>query len=251
MSESIETVTQPAPSGETAPQPDTNTVPATGTEQTQADTAAPQTETEAPKPRPWYEKVIAERAYEAREAKRQAEAAIQYARQVQAQLQPQEQQSAAPPPGYVPAAEVHRIAAQQVAEATFTQACNEVADHGEATFPDFGEAVQNFTLMGGPPAPLLEAITALGKEDGSRVYYELGKNPGEAQRILSLSPARMAVEIARMASKPRAVAPVSRAPAPITPVNARSTGATRDPSTMSDSEYRSWFATEYAKYRKR
>ena len=30
---------------------------------------------------------------------------------------------------------------------------------------------------------IMEAITALGKEDGAKVFYELGKNPDEAARI--------------------------------------------------------------------
>jgi len=242
MSETTDTGTQPAPSGETATTPAENTAADTGQQQTATETTEQQADTEpAPKPRPWFEKVIAERAYEAREAKRQAAEAIAYAQRVQAQFQPQDQQPATqPPPGYVPASEVGRIVAQQLEVARFNEACNDVADHGTATFGDFNDAVANFQLMGGPPPALLEAVTALGKEDGARVFYELGKHPDNAQRILSLSPARMAVEIAKMATRPAAPPPVSRAPSPISPINSagRSSG---NAEPGSDAEWRDWF----------
>lgn len=247
MSETQTPGTQPAPQGETAPQPAENTAPSTGTEQTQAETPAPQTNTEpAPKPRPWFEKRIAETAFEAREERRQKEAAIQYARQLEARLQPpQEQQAQSPPPGYVAVSEIGRVAAQQREAERFTDACNEIADLGASKFADFDEAVSNFQMLGGPPPALLEAVTALGKEDGARVFYELGKNPDEASRLLALSPARMAVEVARMAAKAPPPPKVSAVPEPVVPIGSANTRTDANPGRMSDAAWRDWFSKKY------
>lgn len=246
MSETQDTGTQPAPQGETAPQPAENTAPTTGTEQTPAATPAPQTNTEeAPKPRPWFEKRIAETAFEAREERRQKEAAIAYARQLEARLQPQQEAAQQPPPGYVPVSEIARVAAQQREAERFTDACNDVADFGSAKFPDFNEAVSTFAMLGGPPPALLEAVTALGKEDGARVYYELGKNPDEASRLLALSPARMAVEVAKMAAKPAAAPRVSAVPEPVVPIGSGNARTEANPARMSDAQWRDWFGKKY------
>ena len=46
-------------------------------------------------------------------------------------------------------------------------------------------------MLGGTPPAFLEAVVDLGKDAGARVYYELGKDPDAAQRILAMSPVRM------------------------------------------------------------
>lgn len=245
MSESIESATQGATVDpvETVPQPATETAPETGQEQ-QAEPAQTATEEapEEPKRKPWFQQRIDELTREKHEARRQADQLTAYLRQIQQGQQPEPQQGQ-PPAGYVPVAEVGRIAAQQVEMAAFNRACDEIADHGASVFRDFDSAVQNFQSIGGPPPALLEAVTALGKEDGARVFYELGMNPDEAMRLSRLSPARMAVEVTRLAAKPAASKPVSKVPAPITPIAAARAEAGGEPDAKSNPDaYRKWFA---------
>lgn len=245
MSESLENATQGATAEpvDTAPQPATETAPDTGQEQ-EAEPAETTTEDapEEPKRKPWFQQRIDELTREKHEARRQTEQLTDYLRQIQQGQQPEPQQGQ-PPAGYVPASEVGRIAAQQIEAAQFTQACNEIAEHGESVFKNFDTAVQNFQSIGGPPPALLEAVTALGKEDGARVFYDLGMNPDEAMRLARLSPARMAVEIAKMAAKPAAPKPVSKAPPPITPISANraETGGEPD-ATRQPEAWRKWYA---------
>lgn len=222
MSETLESATQGVPdAGESVPQPAIDTAPDTGQEQ-QAEPDQQDDRQEEPKRTPWFQRRIDELTREKHEARRQAETYAAALRQIQQPTQQVPQQDAhQPPPGYVPVTEVARVAAEQLEQARFTEACNEIADHGAGQFRDFGQAVSNFQMLGGPPPALLEAVTALGKEDGARVFYELGMNPDEALRLSRLSPARMAVEVARMASKPAAPSkPVSRVPPPIAPISA-------------------------------
>ena len=247
MSETLDSATQgaTAPAVESVPQPAIETAPDTGQEQ-QADTVEQQDETpEEPKRKPWFQQRIDELTREKHEARRQAEQLAGYLRQIQQgqQQYPQQQDAPQVPPGYVPVTEVARVAAQQLETARFNEACNAIADHGESQFPDFQAAVQNFQMIGGPPPALLEAVTALGKEDGARVYYELGKNPDEAMRLLNLSPARMAVELAKMAAKP-APAPkaISRVAPPITPISAARAEAGGEPDATKNPEaWTKWF----------
>lgn len=247
MSESIESATQGATADpvEIAPQPATETAPDTGQEQ-QAEPAETTTEDapEEPKRKPWFQQRIDELTREKHEARRQTEQLTAYLRQIQQGQQPEPQQGQ-PPAGYVPASEVGRIAAQQIEMAAFNRACDDIADHVTSLYRDFDTAVQNFQSIGGPPPALLEAVTALGREDGARVFYDLGMNPDEAMRLARLSPARMAVEVARMAAKPAASKPVSRVPAPITPISAARAEAGGEPdATRNPEAYRKWFAQQ-------
>lgn len=224
MSETLESATQGAPdTGESVPQPATDAAPDTGQEQQAEPEQQADPTQEEPKRTPWFQRRIDELTREKHEARRQAESYAAALRQIQQGQQPQfpQQDAQQPPSGYVPVTEVARVAAEQLEQARFTEACNEIADHGAGQFRDFGQAVSNFQMLGGPPPALLEAVTALGKEDGARVFYELGMNPDEALRLSRLSWSRMAVEVARMASKPAAPSkPVSRVPPPIAPISA-------------------------------
>lgn len=248
MSESIEIATQgeTASAVESVPQPATDTAPDTGQEQ-QAEPAE-QTETQdEPKRKPWFQQRIDELTREKHEARRQAEQYAAYLRQIQQGQQPVQQQEGQPPPGYVPASEIGRIAAQQLEQSRFNDACNEVADFGASKFRDFDQAVANFQSIGGAPPALLEAVTALGKEQGAQVFYELGMNPDEAMRLARLSPARMAVEVTKMANKPSAPRPVSKLPPPITPIAAARAEAGGQPNATRDpAGYREWFRKQLA-----
>lgn len=247
MSESIQSATQgeTAPAVESVPQPATDTAPDTGQEQ-QAEPAEHVEAEEKPKHPHWKDRRIDELTRNWREEQRQAEQLRNYVRSIQHGDQAASQQQGQPPAGYVPASEVGRMAAQQNADHRFNEACNAIADHGETKFRDFQTAVHNFQMLGGPPPALLEAVTALGKEDGARVFYQLGMNPDEAQRLAGMSPARMAVEVTRMASKPSAAAPVSRLPEPITPISAARTEPGGEPDAKRNpTEWASWFRKQY------
>ena len=234
---------------ETEPQAD---VPASVPDVSDASTGGDQNETtavvEKPEPQPerdWREKIIAAKAFENRELKRQlAELSARPQPAPQAAIQQGQQ-----PAGYVPLSEVDARAAQLMAVAQFNEECNAIADAGEAKFADFDTATRNWQLLGGPPRPLLEAVTALGKDDGARVYYELGKDPAKAEKVLNLSPAKMAIELAKMAAAP--AAPVAtKAPDPIRPISAGRV-ASNDPANMTDEEQRAWFRKNYNPYRRR
>lgn len=119
---------------------------------------------------------------------------------------------------------VDERAAQKAAQAQFTSDCNTIFDkgaekHGEA----FKESVANLNAMGLMDPKLVEA--AMATDAPADVIHALGADLDEAERVLSLSPARMGVEMAKIAAKlnPTTQAPapkpkLSNAPAPITPV---------------------------------
>lgn len=113
-----------------------------------------------------------------------------------------------------------------------------VATVGETEFPDWGAAVQTLDALGISN----EQVSALlGMDDAHKVIYNLGKNPEEAARILSLPAVQQGRELERLAlkaSQPAAKA-VSRAPAPITPVDSNVSGEV-DPSKMSMDEWVKW-----------
>ena len=248
MSESIENATQGATDPvETVPQPATSDAPDTGQEQQAEPAETTEEAPEEPKRKPWFQQRIDELTREKHEARRHADQLATYLRQIQQGGQEPQQQEGQPPRGYVPASEVGRIAAQQLEAARFTEACNEIADFGEMQHKDFQTAVANFQAIGGPPPALLEAVTALGKEEGSRVYYELGMNPDEAMRLARLSPARMAVEVAKMAAKPAAIRAVSKVPPPITPISAARAETGGEPADGKSAAWRAWYLAGLSK----
>jgi hypothetical protein len=112
----------------------------------------------------------------------------------------------------------------------FNAACNQVYEKGVAAFgADFDNATATLSQALGDEMQkrpeFLQAITEL--DNGHQVYYELSRNPEEAERLLRMSPVKMALEIAKMSanvSKP-APKPISKAPAPVAPV-----GGTAKPS---------------------
>lgn len=203
------------------------------------ETEAATTQPDEPKRRPWFEKVIADKSFEARENKRQVEA-------LQAQLQALQRSPQSPqqqnPVDMVPRAELERLVEARATEQHFVDSCNAVADTGASKYPDFKEAVDNYGLLGGPPPAFLEAITALGKDDGAKVYYDLGKNPDEAARILALPPVKMAMALAKMASAPAKAIAVSKAPTPISPISSSATArAGAEPDAKDMVAWNQWF----------
>lgn len=203
----------PASHTETAHEPAQPST-ASGTEQTPAAPAEPQ----QPK-NDWVQRRIDQLTREKHEERRQREAAEARLRE----LQP----SATAPTTSAPSNpstpdQIREEARRLVAQDKFNDACNRVFDAGKTEFgADWDSSLRTFQLLGGAPQEFLEAITSM--DDGHKVLQHLGQNPEVAERVLSLPPLRMALELARLETtaaqaKP---APVSQAPAPITPVGGR------------------------------
>lgn len=126
-------------------------------------------------------------------------------------------------------------------------ACNSVFEKGVTEIPDFDDArislVSAFGHEINTKPEFLDAITEL--DNGHQVFAELGRNPAEAERILGLSPVKMALEIARMGdrlAKPATPAPkpISKVPPPVSPVGGqpKTTVALDDP----DADQSTWSA---------
>ena len=242
MSETIESGTQPE--ADVAIAADTPTTSETAEETTAetTDPAANLPKPDEPKRRPWFEKVIADKAHEAREYKRQAEA---YQAQLQSlqQRPAQQPQQGQPQQPLISEADFERRVDQRAAEREFTNSCNETHTAGLAKFADFNDAVNTFTMLGGPPIALLEAITSLGKDDGAKVFYDLGKDPDEAARIMALPPVKMAMALAKMATAAPKTIAVSKVPDPIKPVQGANTRSDAEPDPKNFDAWSKWYRT--------
>lgn len=234
---------QALPEGEIAPTPADDNVPASGTEQPSSEPEATPAEPE-PKKVPWFQRRIDELTREKHEERRQREALearLQQQPRPQAQ-QPAQQQPAAPQPGMISMADAEKLVEQTLTVRQFNEACNAIAETGEGKYADFDSAVSTFSMLGGPPPAFLEALTEFSKEEAARLYYDLGKNPDEAARVTKLSPAKMAVALAKMVAAPAKALPVSRTPAPISPITSNSgTRAGAEPDAKDQAAWTDWF----------
>jgi len=206
----VENVT-PTASTEQAQQPASEVSTEPGAEQP----AAAVEPTEKPK-NDWVQRRIDQLTREKHEEKRQREA-------LEAQLR-QYQQPTESAPTAKPAAEtdVYKAAEQLIKQRDFDSACNKVFDAGKSEFPDWDSSLKTFQMLGGAPQEFLEAVTSM--DAGHKVLHHLGQNPEAAERLLSLPPLRMAIELARLEATvgKSTPPPVSSAPAPITPVGGKS-----------------------------
>lgn len=238
MSESIDTGTQHA---EDVAIP-ADTTPTTSETAEVKTTAAPEeaatTQPDEPKKRPWFEKVIADKSFEAREYKRQND---DLRARLQAQQPAQQEHQQQQPTGMVREADVERLVEQRATAREFNDACNSTYDAGVSKYADFDEAVKTYSLLGGPPPAFLEAVTSLGKDDGAKVFYDLGKDPDEAARIMALPPVKMAMALAKMASAASKAIPVSKVPDPIRPVQGSNTRSDSEPDAKNNADWIKWF----------
>jgi len=206
----------PTASTEQAQQPASDVSTAPGAGQT-AEQVEQQAQQEKPK-NDWVQRRIDQLTREKHEEKRQREALEQQLRQYQQPAdnsqQPQQKQMTAD--------EIRAEAKRLIQQEKFDDACNKVFDAGKTEFPDWDSSLRTFQMLGGASPEFLEAVTAM--DAGHKVLHHLGQNPEVAERLLSLPPLRMALELARLEStvgqaKPK---PVSNAPAPINPIGGRS-----------------------------
>lgn len=191
---------------------------------------------EAPKPKnDWVQRRIDQLTREKHEEKRQREALEAQLRQLQPQDTTQSGQAMTPD-------QIRAEAKRLIQQEKFDEACNSVFDAGKKEFSaEWDSSLRTFQMLGGAPAEFLEAITSM--DHGHKVLHALGQEPETAERVLSLPPLRMALELARLEAKVGASAPtpkpVSKAPAPITPVGGKS--APVEPSEFaSTAEYIAW-----------
>lgn len=221
----------PLPEGEAVVDtPADDDAPETGKEQ--APDEAEQKQSEEPKRRPWFQERIDQLTREKYEERRQRES-------VEARLADTlaDPEKARANPSVNIEAEVNaRLAARQ-----FDDKCNEVYSSGKSEYNDFDTTLQNFTMLGGLPQPLLEAVTQL--PDAHKVLYALGQNMDETARILSLAPIPMAMALARLSASPTKARPVSNAPPPIKPITGSSRSVS-DPEDMNTEEWMKWRETQ-------
>jgi hypothetical protein len=218
----------------------------------------------------WADKKLREAAFSEREAKRKAKELEAEIERLRAGSQPAPTapnaadtaaaSANAPAGGYgSPAdfnaavqAEASRRAqneAAQRAEADFNAACNNVWNKGsEAYKGDFQQAVANLQSVGVMNRDVLDLV--LATEDPAKVLFDLGSDPDKASALLDMSPAKRAVEIAKLAVAPvkKTPDPLSNAPAPVRPVEggARVMGEPRD-----EDDDATYFAKRVAQKRER
>ncbi len=112
------------------------------------------------------------------------------------------------------------------------------AEKVAAKYSDFNEIEKGPVIPSS--LPINHAI--INHPDGPELYYYLGKNPAEAERLVKLNPAAQLVELGMILAKitaPAAPAPVSAAPKPITPIKAGTESPEKSADEMSMEEYAS------------
>lgn len=204
----------PTESQEQAQQPASEVSTEPGAEQT-AEHVEQQSQQEKPK-NDWVQRRIDQLTREKHEALRRAadaEARINQSQQSNGEQQTERR---------LTPDEIRAEARKLVQQEKFDEACNKVFDAGKTEFPDWDSSLRTFQMLGGATPEFLEAVTAM--DAGHKVLHHLGQNPETAERLLSLPPLRMALELARLETtvgqaKPK---PVSNAPAPINPIGGRS-----------------------------
>ncbi|MGE6498644.1 hypothetical protein [Cupriavidus metallidurans] len=184
-------------------------------------------------PKTWAERRIDKLTWEKNEERRQREALEAQLRQYQ-QQPTESQQSAQKTPTPV---DLDTAVAARLRQRDFDAACNKTFEAGKKDFPDFEQSLRTFGMLGGAPQEFLEAVTSM--DGGHKVIHHLGANPEEAERLLSLPPLRMAMELTRIEASLSKAPPVSKAPPPISPVGGRA--APPEPSEFgSTEEYVAW-----------
>lgn len=221
-------------------------------------TAAPAPAAAVKPQTPWFQKRIDALTAEKHEARRQAEAAQKQAETLLQQLS-EMRSGAAPaapvdgtqqPPVVKPVVpmsetEIEARAEKRAEEISrvkaFNKACDDIAEAGKSEFTDFDDALKNFNMLGGIPLTMLETLTDM-PTNAHKVLRAVGKDPELAERVLKMSPMKMAMELARIESgldKAPASKPLSLAPKPITPIDSGARGEV-DPEKMSTAEWVQW-----------
>lgn len=214
----------------------------------------------ADKPRPaWFQKRIDALTAEKHQERREKEAAKAQAAALLEQLaearKPSAAATSADPAAQAAASskpEISLSEAEIEARATakadeiarvraFTKACNDTYNAGKDEFDDFDRTINTFSMFNGIPNSVLDIVTDMPK--GHAVLYALGKDPDLIEKVVKMSPAKQALELARLEAglnKPVAKA-ISNAPAPVKPLDG-SGRSEEDPSKMSMEDFVAWRA---------
>lgn len=123
-----------------------------------------------------------------------------------------------------------------------TESFAEKREKAAERYPDFQAAMHSLSVVQMSDAAASAVAEFIADSDfGADVAYHLGKNPGTAARIASLTPVKAALALAEIereiAAKPQPKH--SNAPAPIKPIGAASS-STKSPADMTDAEYAKW-----------
>lgn len=218
----------------------------------------------------WAEKKIADAAFSEREAKREAKRlADELANERAARATPPAAPTQAdvdtvnanaPAGGFKSQADLDAAVTAEVnrraqadrintATANFDAACNAAYEKGTGEFKEeFDAAVKNLGAVGAMQRDILEMV--LDTEEPHKVLYELGRDPAKAAALLDMTPAKRAMEIARLSVVPakKAANPLSQAPAPVRPVEGTARAST-DPRDDDDDD--AWFAKRNAQLKAR
>lgn len=117
-------------------------------------------------------------------------------------------------------AEVLALAQQTAANTVFNQQVDAAVLAGRAAHNDYDASIAELRKLTGPEMPVTFVQAALETGELTEIVYSLGKNPSEADRILSLPPLKQAVALARYADELRGARKTpepSRAPEAIAP----------------------------------
>lgn len=180
------------------------------------------------------DKQLARAAFEVREARREAKAAKAELDAIKAAHPP------APNSPEARAAEIKSEAAEMVKAQAFNAKCDDIFAAGVKEFPDFRDAIGQFSTIGGLPNALIEAADEAGEPH--KILRYLGQHPDEAEALIALSPSRMGAAVAKLVAKATAAPtppPVSKAPPPPTTVSGQNR-AEIDPYKMSMDDYMKW-----------
>ena len=177
---------------------------------------------------PWYIKVIAQRAHEAREARREANTVKAQNAELLGQIaagrsQPSGDQAPRTQVIQPSQAEIDSRVNAELSRREFDKACNDVWSKGNKEIPDFKQTLDDtFGVVKMTPG-FLQTVVAL--QEPHKILHTLAKNPEEAHRIMNLNAQAQAIELARLEqrtlSAPQVQQSVSNLPPPIKPVDAR------------------------------
>ena len=170
----------------------------------------------------WRDKRIGEQQARIRDLRAQLE---QFQRQAPNPAQPmpppRQPYQGGPPDPAVVEREIQQRAAALAATQEFNRRCNETAEAGRLQYSDFDAKVSKLVGLvdGNDPVQVQNynqfLSAAMETGEGSKLIYSLGGDLNEANRILGLSPLKMAVELTKLSARP--VQEVSGAPRPINP----------------------------------
>lgn len=193
------------------------------TPQTEANTEEKSAETKSEKKPAWFTRVIAREAAEKREAKREAEILKRQNAELLAALADKDNPDGAKKSGSsVSQDDVDKLAERKaltlVEQREFAKTCNKIAEEGHEEFDDFGETIGILQSFGTNYETLLQVATEM--TDAHKILHHLGKNPEEAERLLSLPPTKMAIGLAKLETQMSKAGKkaISNAPTPLNPI---------------------------------